>query len=367
MLKLLTHFSRLFVGVLFIISGLIKLNDPVGFSFKLEEYFSQDVLNLPFLEPFALAIAVFMVILEVILGIMLLIGYKKKFTLWALLLMIVFFTFLTFYSAYFNKVTDCGCFGDAIKLTPWGSFTKDIILLFFILILFAGYKFIQPLFKDNISKAITGITFVLCVFMGYWVLNHLPIVDFRAYKVGTNIQQAMETPEGAQKSEYEITFIYSIDGQNKEFKMNELNTLPEGAEFVDRKEKLLQEGFVPSVQNFSIEKDGEDYTSTILEEPKIILVILYDLEKSDPKGLDKINEVEKLAEDNGYTIIGLTATPNDSSQPILEKHNIKIPLFLTDKITLKTVERSNPNFVVLNHGTVIQKVHFNDIEDLKLQ
>lgn len=366
MLKLLTHFSRLFVGVLFIISGLIKLNDPVGFSFKLEEYFSQDVLNLTFLEPFALAIAVVMVIVEVILGIMLLIGYKRKFTLWALLLMIVFFTFLTFYSAYFNKVTDCGCFGDAIKLTPWGSFTKDIVLLVFILILFARYKYIKPLFKNNISIGIIGIALVLCGFMGYWVLNHLPIVDFRAYKVGTNIQQAMEIPEGAPKSEYEITFIYSVNGQNKEYKMDQLHTLPEGATFVDRKEKLLQEGFVPSVQNFSIEKDGEDYTSTILEEPKIILVIAYDLERACGEGLDKIKEVEKLADQHGYTIIGLTATPTDSSQPIMAKHNIKIPFFLTDKITLKTIERSNPNFVVLNHGTIIQKVHYNDTKNLQL-
>ncbi|HUH50868.1 MAG TPA: BT_3928 family protein [Flavobacterium sp.] len=366
MLKLLTHFSRLFVGVLFIISGLIKLNDPVGFSFKLEEYFSQDVLNLVFLEPFALAIAVFMVIVEVILGIMLLIGYKRKFTLWALLLMIVFFTFLTFYSAYFNKVTDCGCFGDAIKLTPWGSFTKDIVLLVFILILFAGYRYIKPIFSPKTSFSITAIALVLCGFMGYWVLSHLPIIDFRAYKVGTNIQQAMEIPEGAPKSEYEITFIYNVDGQDKEFKMDELNTLPEGATFVDRKEKLLQEGFVPAVQNFSIEKDGEDYTSTVLEEPKIILVIAYDLEKACPEGLDKIKEVALLADQHGYTIIGLTATPTDSSAPIVAKHDIQIPLFLTDKITLKTVERSNPSFVVLNHGTIIQKVHYNDVKDLRL-
>ncbi|NNC34033.1 MAG: DoxX family protein, partial [Croceitalea sp.] len=128
-MKYLVAFSRIFVGVLFIISGLIKLNDPVGFSFKLEEYFSQGVLDLPIFMPYALAIAVIMVIIEVLLGVMLLIGFKPKFTVWSLLGMIVFFTFLTFYSAYFNKVTDCGCFGDAVKLTPWESFTKDIVLL----------------------------------------------------------------------------------------------------------------------------------------------------------------------------------------------------------------------------------------------
>ena len=128
-----------------IISGLIKLNDPVGFSFKLEEYFSQGVLDLPVFEPYALAISIIVVIVEVLLGIALLIGFKPKLTVWSLLLMIVFFTFLTFYSAYFNKVTDCGCFGDAVKLTPWESFTKDIILLVLIVILFAGIRYILSL------------------------------------------------------------------------------------------------------------------------------------------------------------------------------------------------------------------------------
>src|SRR5690554_751381 len=203
MLKLLTSFSRLFTGILFIISGLIKLNDPVGFSFKLEDYFTQDVLNLPFLTPLALAIAVFVVILEVVLGVMLLLGYKKKFTLWTLLLMIVFFTFLTFYSAYFNKVTDCGCFGDAIKLTPWESFTKDVILLVLILILFVGKRYIKPLFSRNINSILVFASLVFCLAITYHVLQHLPIIDFRPYKIGANIQEGMTMPEDAPKPIYE--------------------------------------------------------------------------------------------------------------------------------------------------------------------
>ena len=142
-MKYLVGFSRVFVGILFIISGLIKLNDPMGFSFKLQDYFAPSVLNLEFLVPYALILALLVVIFEVMLGIMLLLGYAKKFTIWSLLAMIVFFTFLTFYSAYFNKVTDCGCFGDAIKLTPWESFTKDVILLVLILILFFGKQYIK--------------------------------------------------------------------------------------------------------------------------------------------------------------------------------------------------------------------------------
>src|SRR5210317_498831 len=132
-MKVVVSISRIFVGILFIISGFIKLNDPLGFSYKLQEYFSADVLNLPFLEPYALIISVLVVVFEVVLGVFLIIGYKPKFTVWSLFAMIVFFTFLTFYSAYFDKVRDCGCFGDALKLTTGERFTKDVILLILIL------------------------------------------------------------------------------------------------------------------------------------------------------------------------------------------------------------------------------------------
>ena len=156
-MKLLTFIARTFVGVLFIISGFIKLNDPIGFSYKLQEYFSSDVLNLPFLEPYALALAIFVVVFEVVLGVFLVIGYQPKFTLWSLLSMIVFFTFLTFYSAYFDKVKDCGCFGDALKLTPWESFTKDLVLLVLILLIFYGQKYIQPIFKPTLNLSLIHI------------------------------------------------------------------------------------------------------------------------------------------------------------------------------------------------------------------
>ena len=132
----LTNISRLVVGSLFIVSGLIKANDPVGFSYKLKDYFAPDVLNLEFLVPLVLPMAVLICAVEIILGVAALFGSKMKLVSWMLLLMIVFFTFLTFYSAYFEKVTDCGCFGDALKLTPWQSFTKDVVLLFFVLVIF---------------------------------------------------------------------------------------------------------------------------------------------------------------------------------------------------------------------------------------
>jgi uncharacterized membrane protein YphA (DoxX/SURF4 family) len=259
MKNFLVQFSRIFVGLLFIISGLIKLNDPVGFSYKLAEYFGETVLNFPFFIPYALAIAVAIVVFETVLGFMLLIGFKPKFTVWSLLLMIVFFTFLTFYSAYFNKVTDCGCFGDALKLTPWQSFTKDVVLLIFIVILFLNVKKIRPLFNGNFRNALVSLSVILCLYMGYYVLNHLPLKDFRAYKIGTNIPKAMEIPEGAPKSQIEMVFIYKVNGLEKNFTDKELMNIPEGATFVDRIDKVISEGYKPPVHDFSMEKDGSDY------------------------------------------------------------------------------------------------------------
>jgi uncharacterized membrane protein YphA (DoxX/SURF4 family) len=185
-MKYLVGVIRIFVGILFIISGFIKLNDPVGFSFKLEEYFSQGVLDLPFLTPYALAISILVVVVEVMVGVMLILGYKRKITIWTLLAMIVFFTFLTFYSAYFNKVTDCGCFGDAIKLTPWESFTKDVVLLILILIIYVGRKYITPLVKPHTIKAALMVSLLACIGYVYYVLNHLPVIDFRPYEIGKN-------------------------------------------------------------------------------------------------------------------------------------------------------------------------------------
>lgn len=366
MKNIITQFSRIFVGILFIISGLIKLNDPIGFAFKLEEYFSAPVLNLPFLEPLALAIAVFMVILEVVLGVMLLVGFKRKLTIWSLLLMIVFFTFLTFYSAYFNKVTDCGCFGDALKLTPWESFTKDVVLLFFILILFFNQKFIHPLFKGKINGAIVVVALALCCFMGYWVLNHLPLKDFRAYKIGTNIEEDMAFPPDAEPAVIEMVFIYNVNGVDKEFTAKDLTALPEGAKFVDRKDHIISAGFLPPIHDFTMEKDGVDHTPALLAEPKLMLFISYNLELADDAGLRKLEDLQQLAVKKGYKVIGMTASGAEEIAKVKAKYHFTFDYYFTDATTLKTIERANPSIVILEKGVITQKVHYNDINDLKL-
>ncbi len=366
MKNILTQFSRIFVGLLFIISGLIKLNDPVGFSYKLAEYFGETVLNLPFLIPIALPIALFVVIAEVVLGVMLLVGYKPKFTIWSLLLMIVFFTFLTFYSAYFNKVTDCGCFGDALKLTPWQSFIKDVVLLVFIIILFINRKLIRPILPRKVESAIVLISLAACIFMGYWVLNHLPIVDFRAYKVGTNIPEGMSIPEGAPKSVIEMIFIYDVNGVKKEFTEKDLMSIPEGATFVDRIDKVISQGYVPPIHDFSMEKDGSDYKDELLGEPKLLMFVTYDLSKSDDEGMQKIDNVARQAKSKGYTVVGMTSSGEDEIKAVKQKYGLDFDFYFCDGTTLKTIERANPSIVVLENGTITQKLHHNDADLLKL-
>ncbi len=366
MKNVLVQFSRVFVGLLFIISGLIKLNDPVGFSYKLSEYFSETVLNLPVFVPYSLALAVFIVIFETILGFMLLIGFKPKLTIWSLLLMIVFFTFLTFYSAYFNKVTDCGCFGDALKLTPWQSFTKDIVLLFFIVILFLNSKKVKPLFNTNFRNALVSLTVVLCAFMGYWVLNHLPLKDFRAYKVGTNIQKGMEIPEGAPKTVVEMIFVYKVNGVNKNFTEKDLMNIPAGATFVERIDHIVSEGYKPPIHDFTMELDGSDYKDELLQEPKLLVFVAYDLSKADKKGMKLLENLHQKAKAKGYKVIAMTASSKLEIEKAKKEFGCTFDFYFSDGTTLKTIERANPSILILNKGTIMQKVHYNDISLLNL-
>ena len=176
-MKFVVNISRLLVGVLFIISGFIKANDPLGFSYKLEEYFT--VFGWDFFKPFALFLSVAITVFEIICGVAVLLGSRMKLFAWLLMLMIVFFTFLTFYSAYFNKVTDCGCFGDALHLTPWQSFTKDVILFIFILPIFINRKEIKPLLSAKADNISIGLSTAISLWFNINCMQHLPMIDFR--------------------------------------------------------------------------------------------------------------------------------------------------------------------------------------------
>ncbi|WP_339708696.1 BT_3928 family protein [uncultured Kriegella sp.] len=365
-MKYIVGLSRIIVGVLFIISGFIKLNDPIGFSFKLQEYFSTGVLNLPFFEPYTLAISIFVVIFEVMLGVMLLIGFRAKFTVWSLLLMIVFFTFLTFYSAYFNKVTDCGCFGDAIKLTPWESFTKDIVLLVLIVILFMGRKYIKSIFGPNTKRVITVIALVLCGVYANYVLNHLPVVDFRPYKIGANIEEGMGVPEDAPKAIFEYAWKFKVDGEDEIFVTQGDYPSVKG-EFIDVETTEIQKGYEPPIHDFTIEQQGEDFTAELLQEPKLVMVVAYDLRKSNKPVFEHIKKITDNAIKKGYKVIAMSASNDEQTRQLRQTYDLNFEFYFTDETTLKTIVRSNPGVLVLEKGTIKQKVHYKDLENLEFK
>jgi hypothetical protein len=312
-----------------------------------------------------LGIAIFVVVYEVVLGVFLLVGYKPKFTVWSLLGMIVFFTFLTFYAAYFDKVKDCGCFGDFLKMTPWESFTKDIILLVLILILFFGVRHIKPLFSKLGVTIVALLGFIASLWFGYHVLMHLPAIDFRAYKVGNNIMEEMSIPENAKKPVIEYTWVFEVNGEEKEFVTN--GSYPEvDGKYLSVETKMIEEGYEPKILDFSIESEDEDLTTYFLEKEHLIMIVSYGLETAEKKGLDKLKAISDEALRNGYTVIGLTASGNDTKQYIKETYHLDFDFYLCDEKVLKTIVRSNPGVVKLNKGTVIQKVHWNDIDDLEL-
>lgn len=363
-MKYILGVVRIFVGVLFIISGFIKLNDPVGFSFKLEEYFSPSVLDLEIFVPYALAISILVVIVEVLLGVMLIIGFKVKLTLWSLLGMIVFFTFLTFYSAYFNKVTDCGCFGDAIKLTPWESFTKDIILLVLILLLFFGKKYLTPLFSQSSNRIIMVLSLVACIGYANYVLNHLPVIDFRPYEIGKNIEDGMGVPEGAPKAIYDYAWEFEVNGSKQVIVTNGDYPTVDG-EFIGVETTEIQKGYEPPVHDFTIEQEGEDFAGSLLQEPKLVMVVAYDLRKSNSEIFKQVREVAEKALANGYKVIGMSASGPSQTDKLVADFDLGFSFYFTDETTLKTIVRSNPGILVLEKGTIRQKVHYNDLDELK--
>jgi uncharacterized membrane protein YphA (DoxX/SURF4 family)/peroxiredoxin len=320
-MKFLVQISRILVGALFIFSGFVKLVDPIGSQYKFQEYFSESVLNMEFLIPYALLFAIFLIVAEILLGVMILIGYKSKFTVWSLLILTLIFLFLTWYSAYYNKVTDCGCFGDAIKLTPWETFYKNVILIALIIVLLIKVKLIKPLFSGKIPKLITFLSLAGFLFIVQHVLTHLPIVDFRAYAIGKNLQEGMQYPA---------------------------------------------DGSIPPVHDFMLEDAQQDLSPILLEKEKVMLVIVYNLDKSDAKGFPAIKEISAKAIKKGYTVYGVSASFSDDLILIKEKYNLPFEFLFCDETTLKTMIRANPGVIILDKGTVTQKKNWIDADEIIL-
>lgn len=355
-MKMIVQISRVLVGVLFILSGFIKANDTIGFSYKLVEYF--EVFHMPFFVPYAVAMAMLICIVEICVGIALLIGAYAKANAWLLLIMIVFFTLLTGYSAITHKVTDCGCFGDAVKLKPVQSFIKDLVLLVFILIIFYGHQYIKPLFNQGLQTIALGISLLVTTAFTLYTYMFLPKIDFLPYKVGNNIQSLMKYPEGALRDSFEMVFLYQKGGALVEISMDKLATLDSTYTFVDRKDKLVREGYKLPIFDFKLyDLGGIEYTDSLLADTlnyKLVVVQLSLLESRKGTG-QQLQALTTPFVQAGYDVWGLTASSLTDAEAYRHEHQLMYPYYLMDPTPLKSIVRSNPGIVLMKGNKVIKK------------
>jgi uncharacterized membrane protein YphA (DoxX/SURF4 family) len=372
-LKWLTHIARFLVGGLFIFSGFIKANDPLGFSYKLEEYFQvfQDDTGMAFFESFAhmaLPIAIIVCASEIVLGVMLLIGYKRNLTLWLLFAQIVFFTFLTFYSACYNKVTHCGCFGDFLPMTPWVSFWKDIALLILITLLFAGIKNIRPLFAPMVLSSLFMIGLVFSIAFPVYALRNLPPLDFRAYAPGENIRENMTYPSTYQPPVIETGFIYENigTGEKKRFSLENYpwqDTL--NWKWFSTDNRVVKDALdAPRITDFSVSNlDGENITEALLNDNNYSFwLIMHALGKTetDQELMAQINDFYKQASQENYNFIAFTSSLPKEIDEFKHQHNALYDFASVDDVVLKTMIRSNPGLMLVKNGTVIANWHHNN-------
>lgn len=353
--KIIDQFSRFFVGGLFIFSGLIKLNDPIGTEIKMEEYFevfAQDFGSFfHYFIPWSLEIGMLMIVLEVALGVAILLFYRMPTTTWVLLALMVFFTFLTFYSAYFNKVTDCGCFGDAIKLTPWESFWKDIVLMVFVAHLFWYRKSYQAVLRTMEGHSVIFIAVAGSFFLGIYAIQHLPFIDFRAYKVGNNIPQQMLPPE---QPIIEYTFVKNGEEVNAE------KFLPAEEGYEYKSSRILNEEKIkPKITDYAVSSpDGEDITQATFQGAKLFIV-MYDVKKASTNDVASIRQLTKELEGKVACLV-LTSSSAELMETFRHENQLAVPYAFADATVLKTIIRSNPGIALWKDGTVLGNWHHND-------
>lgn len=373
------NFSRGFVGLLFILSGLIKANDPMGFGYKLQEYF--DVFHIPFLGEFATGIAMLLCVVEIVLGVLLLCGFWSKQVTLALLVTIIFFTFLTFVSAVFKVVTSCGCFGDAIPLTPWQSFGKDLLLLLMIIYLYLNRTRIAPITKTSkpamaILIVVTALSFAFTLYTYY----ALPIVDFLPYKVGNNVPELMKIPAGEKGDEFEIVYQMKHKGSGETKSINDKEYMKSGIwedeswEIIgDPERRLVKKGYEVKIKDLNIsDASGTDYTKELIENPYYNLVVVaYDLRKTDTASFGAINALAlKAAEEFNVRAVLLTSNAAQDAQAFSQRHKLFIEVFYADAVPLKSMVRSSPGLLLFKNGVVVDKwsaAFLPDYEELKQQ
>jgi len=367
-MKYIRLLSRLIVGMVFIFSGFVKAVDPLGSAYKFSDYFT--AFRLDFLEFLALPLGIFLSAFEMALGISLILGYRRRALFVVLMWFMSFFTLLTLALALFNPVSDCGCFGDALILTNWETFFKNVVLMVFVLILYLSRN------VDTGSRLVLREwLIVVCIFafaslFSYWNFRHLPLMDFRPYEVGTVIADEMEIPEGAPSDEYRTTLIYRnrMTGQTSSFTMEDYPRDTLKWEFVDSESKLVKRGFEPLIHDFALmDRDGYDLVGEILaDEGYSMLLLAHDLENADKEALIDAGDwaqLELFATD--FSFYAVTAATSSEVEAMTAELGLGYQFLAGDEIMLKTIIRSNPGFMLLRNGIILGKWAYRDLPGLE--
>ncbi|KPL26049.1 MAG: hypothetical protein AMS23_03510 [Bacteroides sp. SM1_62] len=363
--KFFTFISRLILGSVFIFSGFVKGVDPLGSTYKFTDYFN--AFNLGFLEPFALVLAITLAAAEFIIGVSLLIRIRYRLGVWAVLVFMSFFTIITFIVALTNPVSDCGCFGDAIIMTNWQTFFKNLVLIPFVLHIFwfrrAGQDVFRPLFSW------VALTVFTLVFLGIeaHACRHLPLLDFRPYSIGTYIPAKMTIPEGTPQDEYRTYLYYQKNGIVEEFTEDNFPWQDTTWTYVDSKHVLVKKGYEPPIHDFTIvDEANTDITSTLLsDEGYSFLLVAVHLGDADADAMKDASRLAAWCELAGHSFYCTTASGGQEIEAIRQTLDPAFGFHTTDEITLKTIVRANPGLLLLKEGTILAKWHYRDFPDLE--
>lgn len=359
-MKLTVTIIRILTGCLFIFSGLVKAIDPLGLAYKMQEFFevwAQNVALKPLmdgLEHYAVSFSIIMITLEVAVGVALILGWQKKLTAWILLLLMLFFTFLTSFVLFTGKIRACGCFGDCIPLTPIQTFTKDIVLLAFSLFLLISTKYISPVAKPFINGLYVLAAVLLTLFLQFYVMKHLPVKDCLPFKKGNNILALRKMPADAVQDKFDYVFIYEKNGEKKDFPVS---ALPDSTwKFAERKQILISKGKnnIPLINDFSLTtEDGADATESILNEPgEYYFFFIKELPDNSKKWLDDFKRIAAASKDSRkiYVVTSQVQQITD----FISKNAIPVEGILSCDVTsIKTAARANP-VIFLMKGPLVQ-------------
>jgi hypothetical protein len=350
-MKIIRITSRVIVGLVFIFSGVVKAIDPLGFAYKFHDYFQ--AFHLGFLNALGLALAIFFCTAEFISGFAVITGVRQKTGIYGVLTLLAIFTPLTFILALTNPVSDCGCFGDAIHLTNWQTFSKNIVLLAFFLIIYTGRNKIEPVFRKTTEWLVISIVIVLFIGFSLANLRYLPLIDFLPYKTGVKIADKMIMPEGVPADEYRTTFVYEKEGIKKEFDLTNYPAKDSTWKFVDQKSVLVKKGYKPPIHDFIItSSSGEDLTQQILSfKGYTLLMVSKKLDEAGEKKLKKGFALGNYCMTESIVFYILTSSGTQD----VKRYDNGLTFCSADETTLKTMIRSNPGYILLKDGIILGK------------